>query len=80
MITRDDWLRALNDLEIVYTAQELEAVTVKEFAALIGCSRSVASLKLTRLVREGKAEKLAKRQRRADGGILHVPAYRLKPL
>jgi len=80
MITRDDWLKAVADAE--EKSRELpdsDAMTVQEFATLIGKHRIGATERLRTLVAMGKAERTRKKILRTDGVVVTVTAYRLIP-
>lgn len=75
MISRDDWLTALKDAE--EQLPESDALTVKEFADLIGMERNSAQARLLLLVKAGKAHRTTKQIRRSDNRIMTTTAYRL---
>lgn len=78
VITREDWLAALEQAEReAHAVPESDAVSVKEFAAMMGIHRLTAQLRLDQLVATGRAQKTTKRVRRASGVPITVPAYRL---
>lgn len=55
-ITRNEWLKALGDAGLHSTEDDPTAVTVMEFAAMMGnLGRSTAAHQLARLVHAGKA-------------------------
>lgn len=76
-INRDEWLaavKAANEAPL----PETDTVTIVEFADLIGMERAQASKRMRGLVTTGLAQRAPKKLvRRADGGIIAVPAYRL---
>lgn len=74
MINRDDWLRALREVE---PQAHDDAVTVTEFAALIGLGYSAAYRRLLALIAAGRAERSSKRIIGADKRSMLVGAYRL---
>lgn len=75
-ISRDDWLRALND--IGHSDQDDQgAVTIKEFGAMFGMPETSASYRLRRLELEGKAVRTWKLQRNGYGRNVRYVAYRL---
>jgi hypothetical protein len=78
MITRDDWLAALHDMD--GQSDDPEALSVREFAAALGFGRSAAMRRLAWLVKEGKAVQVVKLVCRPDGGRVRVPAFRLTPI
>lgn len=73
-ISRDDWLNALRD---VSGPVDPDALTVQEFAELLGISPATAWRKMTTLVNSGKAVRTQKEIRRRDQRPILVPAYRL---
>ena len=73
-INRDEWLKALGEAERV---DDPEAVTVMEFATMLGFAREAASRRLQALVKAGKAEKVTKRCAISDGRLMSLSAYRL---
>lgn len=76
-INRDDWLSAYK-AAMDAPLPPSDALTVKEFGALIGFNHSHAHKRLKLMVETGIAELTKKQVRRDDGGIISVPAYRLK--
>jgi hypothetical protein len=74
MITRDEWLSALDDA----TAKcDPDAVTVRELAALLGVERKTAYLRVVRLVETGRAVATFKTSVGPSGLPRRVPAYKL---
>jgi len=79
-IDRDAWVSALRDVATQPLPDDHpDAVTVAQFAEMIGISRVQAYRKLLDLEKAGRAERVKKRQRASDGGIRPVDAYRLLP-
>lgn len=74
-MTRDDWLRALAEAEVHETYPD--ALTVREFAELIGTGKDAAYASLKRLVEVGKAQRVMRRKRNIQGHFRTDPAYRL---
>ena len=72
----DEWMAAMK-AAIEAPIPESDALTVLEFGALVGIERSHASKRLKAMVAQGTAEYVKKQIRRADGGVIWVPAYRL---
>jgi hypothetical protein len=75
-INRDQWLAAIKDA----TEQPLppsDALTVKEFCALLEVNRFTATQRLQRLLALKKIEKTVKLIRRTDGVVIRATAYRL---
>lgn len=78
-ITRDDWLRALNEAGIAAAEDDQGAITVAEYMALVGVQYDTARRQLRGLVTAGKATQTFKRTRGADGRSLSLKAFRLVP-
>lgn len=75
-INKDEWLsavKAANEAPLPAS----DAITLTEFGQLMGVERSQAGKRMRGLVQAGKATPTKKQTRRADGGIIWVPAYRL---
>ena len=78
MISRDDWLSAMNDA-MHAPLPPSDALTVVELAEVFGVQREQARRRAHVLVSSGKAEHTTKQVRRANGGVITVPAFRLLP-
>lgn len=78
--SRDDWLKALGEVGLHHESDE-NALTVLEYAALMGQKQSTAYGHLESLVASGKAIKTRKRSPTSTYGrmVSHV-AYRLTPV
>jgi hypothetical protein len=76
MITRDDWLSALEAAK-TSALPDTDAFTLKELTDVFGCGRKQAELRVSMLVAANLAERTTKQIRRIDGGVVSVPAYRL---
>lgn len=76
-ICRDDWLRAIAEVEAIPFQDDPNSVTVKQFAAAMNLTRWGAEKTLRALVAAGKAATTTKRIQRDDGVIVTVNAYRL---
>lgn len=77
-ITRDDWMAAMREVnEKPLPDANDGAVTTLEFAVLVDVSRSQAYKRLIDLVNAGKAQRCFKLQRRNNGGVVKVPAFKL---
>lgn len=74
MITRDEWLAALGEAD---TPMDQDAVTVSEFAELIGTARMAANTRLVALEKSGKAVRVNKIVVCGDGRRVRVRAYKL---
>lgn len=75
-ISRDEWLAALDEAGL-RDENDDDAITVNEFARLMGLTRWMATLKLRALVEMGKAAETHKRVTRSDGHRVRAQAYRL---
>ena len=76
-ITRDEWLNALREAGL-HDEDDPGALTVMEFAALMGYKRTAAHRRLLLLVQAGKAKQTTKRMSDGQGRRLIVTAYRLQ--
>lgn len=76
-IDRDAWLSAVAAAGFHATADDRDAVTIKEFAEMLGVGRSRAEDRMRQLVDQGMAVTTQKRIVRCDGAQHPVPAYRL---
>lgn len=77
-ISRDEWLKALHDAGYRDDEDDPNAVTVAEFAAMFGLTRTVAERRLKALEERGTATRTAKRGAGKDGRIMRLLAYRLQ--
>jgi len=59
MINRDQWLNALTEVGLAYD-DDPDAITINEFAAMIGTQRIAAKTRLDALVAAGKATRTRK--------------------
>lgn len=76
-ISRDEWLAALAEAGLEQVDDQ-DALTVSEFAEMMGMTRYGATQRLNALVSAGKAIKTSKRlQRTTSGGAGTATAYRL---
>ena len=75
-ISRDEWLKALN--EAGFSAEHDEdAITVNDFAEMMGMTRDTADRRLRALVKAGKAAQTRKITQGRDGRTLSFIAFRL---
>lgn len=74
-INRDEWLNAVKAAE--HVVPESDALTLLEFGALIGKARSGAKRRMDNLLASGKAIRVTKLVRRADGAVVTACAYQL---
>lgn len=79
MITRDEWLKALDEAGLKEDERAADAVTIDEFAAMMNIARYTAARQLDTLVAAGKATRLRKRANAKDGRVMRLLAYRLSP-
>jgi hypothetical protein len=77
MISRDEWLKALSAAGFNDAEDDQDAVSIGEFAILLGIGRSAAADRLEAMVAKGAAVKTKKWQRQANGRRAHVNAFRL---
>ena len=79
-INRDEWLAALAEAQGVDLVDaHPDAVTVRDFMALMGMCETNARRRLRLLVQQGRAERLTKRFRDTSGHLQTACAYRLLP-
>lgn len=76
MITRDDWLEAVN-AAMVKPVPESDALTLLEIAAMLNLSPTQTKRRMRVLVAAGGATRTKKAIRRTDGQVVDVAAYRL---
>jgi len=76
-ISRDEWLKAMQDAQIESSEDDQGAMTRTEFAALFGYSDGTAARRLGALVKAGKARETSKRAQDAIGRSVLLRAYRL---
>lgn len=75
-ISRDAWISALAEVGYNDTNDD-EALTVREFAMLMGIRLTAARVRLRALVGQGKATLTQKRLKDVMGRSQHTAAYRL---
>lgn len=73
-ITRDEWLKALEEAGVNALSDDQGALTVAEFAAMFGICRTAAVRRLEHLCAAGKATRTQKRVAKT-----YAVAYRLTP-
>lgn len=78
MITRESWLEAVRQAGFDAIEIHAEAMTLREFADLLGLSRSRAEDRMRQLVATGVVTLVRKYVTRSDGSRYPVPAYLLK--
>lgn len=76
-ITRDEWLRALNEATGLDSTDDQSALTQTEYAHLMGVTVSTAHGQLAALVRAGKATRTKKWAISSYGRRLQYIAYKL---
>lgn len=72
-ISRDSWLSALQQAE---DQGDPDALSVQEFAEMLGCKRFTAQARLNLMVEKQLAVRTHK-YKNGGGGRIRVPAYRL---
>jgi len=77
-ITRDEWLRALDEAGVRSRADDQDALTQYEYADMMGLPVATARGHLKALVRVGKAIETTKRQQNSYGRLITYKAYRLR--
>lgn len=76
-ISRDEWLKAMQDLGMRAGETDQSAMTIMEFAEMFGLGRVTANKRLLALEQAGKARRVLKRMSSADGRNLTTVAYKL---
>jgi hypothetical protein len=76
-ISRDDWMRAMESIGVQSLEDDQSAITIIEFAAMIGAKRDVAKRRLEALVAAGAAVATYKFAPRTDGKRFQMRAFRL---
>jgi len=76
-ISRDEWLKAMQDAQLETSEDDQGAMTRSEFAALFGYSDGTSARRLDALVKAGKARETSKRVRDTRGRSVLLRAYRL---
>jgi predicted ArsR family transcriptional regulator len=75
-MTREAWLNAVEEARNA-PLPKTDAITMAEFADMLGTTRAGATGRMRRLIAEGLAVQTKKPIRRPDGGVILVPAYTL---
>ena len=78
-ISKDDWLKAISDIGYE-TVDDQSAVTIREYADMMGIPLGTASGHLRSLEKHGRAVKTTKRCASAAGRMLMHVAYKLVEL
>ena len=76
-LSRDLWIKALEEAGIQGGVDDQDAMTVHEFAAMMGLAPTTARYQLARLVSTGKATKTTKMGRDSRGHRTCYVSYRL---
>ncbi len=76
-ISRDEWLKALNEAGYQDGQDDPTAITVPEFAQMLGVNRQAAIRRLNTLVATGKATRTRKWSRYTDGRSVLMLAFKL---
>lgn len=74
MITRDDWLRALGEAEVV---DDADALTIGDIRRQFRLGKDAARSKVQTLLKNGLAVEVTKRVKDATGRMYRMKAYRL---
>lgn len=77
MITRDEWLAAIEAAKAEPPPNDPNVLTTAELADVLGVGRCAAERAARNLVNAGSAERTTKVIRMVNGGLRTVPAYRL---
>jgi hypothetical protein len=77
-ITRDDWQKAIEEVNATLLDADPSVVTLYEFADLMGVAYQTSRKRLFGLVKAGKAVQTTKRVRTHDGRIRTLVAFKLK--
>jgi predicted ArsR family transcriptional regulator len=77
-ITRDDWLKAMEEAGAHDDRNDPSAVTIIEFAAMFGLPRDAARRRLNALEQAGKATVTRKYGPRRDGKMFRMMAWKLE--
>lgn len=75
-MNREAWLKAVDEARNAPLPPS-DAITLMEFADMLGTTRPGATDRMRRLVAAGLATVTRKAVRRPDGGVIMVPAYLL---
>lgn len=75
-INRDEWLKALADAGFS-DEDDQAALSLREFAELVGLPESTAKYRLKHLVASGKARRTQKRGLSVQGKVCMLNAWRL---
>ena len=76
-ISRDEWLKALSEAGYKDGQDDPTAITVAEFAAMVGLNRQTAVRRLHAMVAAGKATRTQKRSQSSDGRTVVMQAFKL---
>lgn len=76
-ITRDDWLKAIEETQKAQVDTDPDVMSYYDFAAKMGCVIGTARVKLDALVKAGRAKKVSKMVIAGDGRLRRVVAFRL---
>lgn len=76
-ISRDEWLRAMEEAGLQDMVDDQSAMTVIEFADMFAIDRNAAARRLRQLHHAGRAVKTQKRCPDSRGRIYFQPAWKL---
>ena len=77
MITRDEWLRAMEAANVETVLSDDSALTAKEFADMFGIDRQAANRRLKKLEAAGKATLTSKMAPDSAGKRVYWKAWKL---
>ena len=76
-LTRDDWMKAMEDAGVDTGVGDPLAITTNEFAAMFKLSRAQAERRLRKLEEAGRAKRTRKLAPGGDGRLCWSVAFRL---
>lgn len=76
-ISREEWLKALDDAGIDNRTDDQSALTAAELGAMLGIDRQAVERRMEKLIAHGKATKTQKRAKTVNGRSSFLVAYRL---
>lgn len=78
MITRDEWLAALQEASTHEHENDPSVLTMNELAALLGVHPRTAREQAAKLIEAGRVERATKFIRNTAGNYVKVPGYRFR--
>lgn len=76
-ISRDEWLKALEDAGVHSTVDDQDALTMAEVAQMLSITPLAAKLRMDTMVKLGRAKATFKWGTASNGRRQHLKAYRL---